>query len=231
MPEKLLHRIAGALPRSIVTESFCIGRGTEEFLLPEEIPAIANAVVKRKREFGAGRVSARRAMRRLGVAALPIPVGPQREPVWPAGIVGSITHEGEYAISAVAEESNISVLGIDLATRGDLGEELISIVCGEEEIADISLQKRQFGGDDPFKLIFSIKESVYKCLFPVVREVFDFGDVSVRFRFQDELVGVQLYLNNQAYFSQIDCRLKVVYLYEGDYVFTCVWSGHPSFGA
>ena len=226
-PSPLLAFIAGALPGAIAIESCCIDEASEDLLHPDEFLVIANAVAKRRKEFVAGRVAARRALKRLGYAYMPIPVGSQREPIWPEGIIGSITHEGDYAISAVAQKKDISFLGIDLASRDALGDELISIICREDEIKDIQRQKRHFDGDSPFKLVFSIKESVYKCLFPVVRTVFDFHDVSVKFTHRKEGVDVQIVLDNHLLFSRVTGRLKVAFLYVGNYVFTSVWSAAP----
>ena len=61
-------------------------------LLPPEAQAIDHAVPKRRREFTAGRTAARRACARLGVWAGALPVAADRTPVWPEGVVGSISH-------------------------------------------------------------------------------------------------------------------------------------------
>jgi 4'-phosphopantetheinyl transferase EntD len=61
-------------------------------LYPEEEAAVGNAVEKRRREFVTARACAREALAQLGLPAQPIPAGPRGEPVWPQGVVCSITH-------------------------------------------------------------------------------------------------------------------------------------------
>ena len=66
-------------------------------LAPEEQNAVAGAVHKRQAEFAAGRTCARRAMAKLGVSIPALLLGANREPVWPRGIVESITHCSGYS--------------------------------------------------------------------------------------------------------------------------------------
>ncbi len=78
----------------------------------------------RLRELENGRHYAKRALETLGVAAAELPVGPDRGPQWPDGIVGSITHAagegGDYAAAAVARASEVAALGIDAEGGGGL---------------------------------------------------------------------------------------------------------------
>ena len=53
---------------------------------------MARAVPQRRREFFAGRLAAHRAMEALGHLPEPVPMGQDRAPVWPQGLVGSISH-------------------------------------------------------------------------------------------------------------------------------------------
>ena len=83
--------IASLLPDTVVTVEARDGDWTAP-LLPEEEPLVARAVDKRRREFAAGRACARRALEQLGLPASPILAGPRREPLWPPGVVGALTH-------------------------------------------------------------------------------------------------------------------------------------------
>ena len=58
----------------------------------EEAAFVAQAVEKRRAEFARGRSCARAACATLGVSGQIIPVGQRRAPIWPASLVGSITH-------------------------------------------------------------------------------------------------------------------------------------------
>src|SRR5689334_8284722 len=61
-------------------------------LFPEEEHAVGNSIAKRRIEFAGGRYCARIAMTELGFSPCAIPGGPDGAPVWPLGLVGSITH-------------------------------------------------------------------------------------------------------------------------------------------
>jgi 4'-phosphopantetheinyl transferase EntD len=63
-----------------------------EPVFPGEEDLVANAVVRRRCEFVTARRCAHQALAKLGHAPAPIRTGPKREPQWPAGLVGSITH-------------------------------------------------------------------------------------------------------------------------------------------
>ena len=67
-----------------------------EPVFPGEEDLIANAVDSRRREFVTARRCAREALAKLGHAPGPIRVGPRREPQWPTGLVGSITHTAAF---------------------------------------------------------------------------------------------------------------------------------------
>ncbi|HEY2518422.1 MAG TPA: 4'-phosphopantetheinyl transferase superfamily protein [Polyangiaceae bacterium] len=158
--------------------------GDPQALFPdEELPAsLASAVPKRRLEFLAGRYCARQALRRCSVnqAADPIAVGPHREPVWPAGIVGTITHAHGYASAAVARATDLKSLGLDAESWMDAERavELSAMIAAEPEIAVVQ------GGlglsfARALTLIFSAKEAIFKCLFPEVGRYFDFRDAAV----------------------------------------------------
>jgi enterobactin synthetase component D len=85
-----------------------------QFFDPTALPAsLARAVPKRKAEFLAGRLGARRALAELGLEAPPLPVGPDRSAVWPAGCVGSITHTHGFVSVAAARADRVRSLGVD----------------------------------------------------------------------------------------------------------------------
>ena len=74
-------------------------------VLEAERPIVKKAVEKRRREFSAGRTCARQALRELGCADAPIVHNQNGAPLWPPGIVGSITHSNTYAAAVAADSS------------------------------------------------------------------------------------------------------------------------------
>ncbi len=162
------------LPASAVTAEAEDGDWTAP-LLPEEQPLVARAVEKRRREFTAGRSCARRALDRLGCAGFPIVAGPRREPLWPPGVTGSITHCPGYCAAAVARQSDLRSLGIDAELSAPLPDGVAEMVCTEDE------QRWAAGlpGGHWTTLIFSAKESVYKAWYPLARRWLDYKDAEL----------------------------------------------------
>jgi len=103
-------------------------------------------------------------------------MGPRREPLWPAGTVGSISHSGTMAVAAVAPISLLATIGIDIEPAEALDPDLLGHICRPTELARLS-NKPDAGLRA--KLIFSAKESVYKCLWPATRQFLEFSDVEI----------------------------------------------------
>jgi 4'-phosphopantetheinyl transferase EntD len=81
--------------------------------------AIARSVVKRQAEFFYGRLAARLALAGQDMNHVNLPVGRSREPVWPAGWTGSISHTTGIAGAIVAPtgSSRCKGIGLDLDDR------------------------------------------------------------------------------------------------------------------
>jgi len=148
-------------------------------LLPEEEACLSpRAILKRRREFTAGRVCARAALAMLGVRDRPLLVAADRSPVWPEGIVGSLSHCGDYCGVAVARRGPIAGVGFDVERARPLEGRVASFVCSDEERGRLESLP-----DLPAGLwaviVFSAKESAYKCYHPVMKNFLDFHDVRI----------------------------------------------------
>jgi len=153
-------------------------RPPEKFaLLASEAAAATTMREPRLREFAHGRACARAALARLGIVDCPIPVGENRAPLWPAEIVGSISHAGNAASAVVAKTSDLQALGIDLEIREPLDPPLIKMLCRPEELIWLN---RSTAADGFAKIIFSAKESLFKCVWPTLRRFIDFQDIEIR---------------------------------------------------
>jgi 4'-phosphopantetheinyl transferase EntD len=98
-------------PGVVAAESFTDEPG--ELPLAGEEDLIANAIETRRREFVTARRCAREALAELGHPPAPIRRGPHREPQWPPGVAGAITHCAGYRAAAVAPLTVLAALGID----------------------------------------------------------------------------------------------------------------------
>lgn len=189
-------------------------------LTPDEEKHIAGAVPKRRREFAAGRACARMALAALGVHARSIPAGSAREPVWPPGVVGSLSHEGAFCVAAVQAQHAVRGLGIDLADSAPLDSALLPRVCTPVEARALARASASLPCDGG-KLAFCVKEAAYKCLFPLVREVFGFHDVAAELHPADG--SARLYLANTALLAKLDVRLACRFRVAAGHVLAGVW--------
>ncbi len=160
-----------------------------------ELSAILKAVDKRRREFTLGRFCARAAMRRLGVPVAAVPVGERREPLWPEGIVGSISHSGSHAVAVLARTADYASLGVDVEISRSLEAGVRERIGSTEELREIA-EHPLCAGLEPAAsaaMLFAAKEAIYKCCFPVAREFLSFEDVRWRAigsdRFRAEPLG------------------------------------------
>jgi 4'-phosphopantetheinyl transferase EntD len=148
-------------------------------LFAEEELALGRAVEKRRREFTTARVCARAALAELGFPATAIPTGERGEPLWPAGVVGSITHCEGYRACAVARASEIVTVGIDAEPNAALPDGLLGDIARPEEEPVVGRLKRERPEIHWDRLLFSAKESVYKAWFPLARRWLGFEDAVI----------------------------------------------------
>jgi 4'-phosphopantetheinyl transferase EntD len=148
-------------------------------LYPEEEAVVADAVGKRRREFGSARYCARDALRRLGLAPAPILRGERGAPQWPTGIVGSITHCDGYRAAAVACAADVLGLGIDAEPDAALPDGVLAHVSTPEERAMLRNLFAIAPGVSWDRLLFSTKEAVYKAWFPLTRRWIGFEDANI----------------------------------------------------
>ena len=148
-----------------------------ETSFPGEESLVANAVEARRREFITARRCAREALAKLGYAPVPIRAGSKREPLWPAGLVGSITHTTGFRAAAVASRSVFASIGIDAEQNDRLpdGIEEAVTVPGEPEM--LAALSRALPATHWGRLLFSAKETVYKAWYPLTGRRLGYEDV------------------------------------------------------
>ena len=136
-------------------------------------PELQTSVTKRKAEFLAGRILARTALLSLGSSSGDVGIGRHRQPIWPSGFAGSISHTDGTAMAMVAARTDC-LIGVDI--------EAIMTEQTAQSIAKQVLTPREhaFLDKDPvhyarnLTIVFSAKETLYKALFPKVGSFFGF---------------------------------------------------------
>jgi 4'-phosphopantetheinyl transferase EntD len=160
-------------------------------LFAEEAAQIHGAVESRLREFTTGRWCARGALRKLHLPPMPILRGVMHEPVWPAGVVGSITHCAGYRAAAVAMRSNVITIGIDAEVHRPLAPGILQQVAVAQEQDWLAKAPVGIHWD---RVLFSVKESVFKAWFPLTKSWLDFEQIIVTFQPADGTFHAQLLL-------------------------------------
>lgn len=161
--------------------SSCVRREPcgDEVLFPEEARFIAGAVERRRLEFATVRACARTALSRLGYPAEPLLPGSCREPLWPTGAVGAMTHCRGMHAAAVASACAYAAIGIDAEPREELPADLIGTVAAGQEVDMLGELKRAAPEIPWSRLLFSAKESVFKAWFPLTRTWLGFDDCRI----------------------------------------------------
>ncbi len=152
----------------------------QDSLFVDEMEAILSSVPKRQAEFRAGRTHARRALRALGCPDQPILRNHNRSPIWPHSFVGAITHSRLLAAAIAAPADKYLALGIDLEPTTPLATDLHALVARpEERAAFLRPIKSRRKVIDRGKLVFSIKEAVFKAYNPLTDHWLDFQDATI----------------------------------------------------
>jgi len=176
-PARLSAELAGLLPAGVIAAEL-IGPAPRSVLTAAELQFIAHCAPKRIQDFAGGRACAHRALDELGLPGVSVLAGPRREPVWPAGIIGSITHTQGYAAAAVARQGELRSVGIDCEVMDSVDEDLWTRICTPAEVQRLAQLPRDERGRQA-ALIFAAKEAFYKCQFPLTREWVGFEDVAI----------------------------------------------------
>jgi 4'-phosphopantetheinyl transferase EntD len=122
--------------------------------------------------FVMGRAAAGRAMADLGTPPTAIPAGPDRAPVWPARLVGSIAHTRTVAIAVVAWAEEFGSLGVDVEGEGRPIDARTARRIGTPQELEV------FTEPDAVLALFCAKEATYKALAPLGATRLGFQEVS-----------------------------------------------------
>lgn len=161
--------------------------------------APVNGVAKRQGEYLAGRLCAREALRLLhGEAGVPTR-GEDGAPQWPPGVVGSITHGAGLAAALVAHAHDWQGLGLDVEKQlsASRAAKLAGEILTPTELARASgLEAEAFAR--LVTLTFSLKESLFKALYPQVLRYFYFQDAELLSVTSDNKVRMRLLIDLHA---------------------------------
>src|SRR5262249_26788805 len=141
---------------------------------------------KRRREFVSVRHCARQAMGKLGVEPAPILKGERGVPLFPRGVVGSLTHCDGYRGAVLGYSMAVRSVGIDAEPHGPLPDGVLDAVSLPDErdwLATVLSERPAAAGDEIHwdRLLFCAKEATYKAWFPLTYRWLGFEDAHITF--------------------------------------------------
>jgi 4'-phosphopantetheinyl transferase EntD len=171
--DTLSNILAALLPAHVIGGTEEIESGNQAMLSAAELAAMPEAVVGRQRASGSARAIARRLLAKMGCPGADILRLPNGAPGWPPGFIGSLAHEKLMAAAAIARSTEFGGIGIDVEAPEPLDDEVIQLVASRSE------QQQFCRCPIDGKLLFSIKEAIFKAVNPADRVFLEFHDVMV----------------------------------------------------
>ncbi|MEI5097334.1 4'-phosphopantetheinyl transferase superfamily protein [Streptomyces sp. PmtG] len=185
-PRGLLARI---VPEDVVCHAYT-GDPDGVVLHPDEETMVARSVESRRREFTTGRYCAHRALEELGHPTAALLADPRGGPLWPAGVVGSITHCDGYRAAAVASSARVRSVGIDATPNDPLPDGVLEAIGLPAERRRVGEHMGRWPAVRWDRVLFSAKESIYKTWYPLTRRPLGFEEADVTFhRSADPVTG------------------------------------------
>lgn len=169
----LLVAMTAVAPAAIRLGCRVIRAGDEDRFLPDERRAFTTRNSLALRASGSARHLARGLLVELGHASAPIGRGRTGRPIWPGGVVGSIAHDHEVAVAAVALSAAIASLGIDVEPAEPLPDELSALVVTDRDVPG-SMNDLLAG-----RVLFAAKEAIYKAAHPLDGVIHNHDDIIV----------------------------------------------------
>lgn len=143
-------------------------------------------------EFTRGRHCAKRALKQLGIYIDILLIGETRAPLWPEGIVGSITHTAGYCGAGVVRSDRVLTMGIDVEAiaNGPITDELLGVITTD---AERQMLERLPEAHTPWRqVLFSAKESLFKAWQPIMQRWLGFHDTDMRIDPENQSFSVRI---------------------------------------
>ena len=143
-------------------------------------PRLMCAVIKRRSEFLAGRVCAQRALAQLDIQGTVGSIEGRRDPLWPPGATGAITHSNGIAAALAGPTHHWLSIGLDIEhwIAADSAHTLFSAILQPDELSLLPAPSDRMLVAQRLTLIFSAKETLFKALNPATGTSFYFHDAS-----------------------------------------------------
>lgn len=142
------------------------------------LPArLQQAVSKRRAEYLASRLLVRSVMAELGIAGFILTNAPDRSPCWPAGIQASLSHSGGVVVVAATRQPCAVGVDVEQVMSESTAQETAELLMNKQEQQRLRTLPVSFSA--AATLLFSLKESLYKALWPQLHQPMDFLDAAL----------------------------------------------------
>ncbi len=141
---------------------------------------IIQAHPKRQHEYLCGRILAQAVLKHHLDLDQPLTSMREHLPIWPTHVLGSISHSQNKLIVALSDKA--SYLGIDIEhwVSSEFAQESAHLILTPSELELWKVKASKFFDFSQFvSLIFSVKESLYKAVYPIAKQYIDFLEASV----------------------------------------------------
>ena len=188
---------------------------------------LENAAQTRCDEFFAGRILAQAILEQYFNEIRAITSVQHKLPIWSAGITGCISHSKNTVVVVISNQAEY--LGIDIENRVNksFAEDSTAFILSEFE--QQLWQTGQIQGlsfCEYLTLIFSIKESLYKAVYPIAQQYIDFLEASVvQINLEHQSVQLSFCLEVQQKYSLLECY-QGYWKIQGDVILTWVFKSH-----
>lgn len=139
---------------------------------------VARAVPQRRAEFIGGRWCAHRALAAIGRSAAQLPTGPLGAPVWPAGTLGSITHDSGACLAIAGPAGRHAGIGIDLCGLQRMAQ-LSSVAQSVLTPAEWQFLDHAAEADTHLQSVFCAKEAAVKAVSERAGRFLDWREIVV----------------------------------------------------
>jgi 4'-phosphopantetheinyl transferase EntD len=192
---------------------------TPDVLHPDEHRLLNGASAKRIGEFCAGRYCAHQVLEQLGYKDVSVLKNLHGAPLWPAGIVGSISHSREMSIAVAARSVNVQAIGVDIQyCEPPFPRQSFTTLLRPQEIRTILDAPAELADQYAYS-IFAAKESALKCVYGASGHWLEFTDILIDLNLADG--WFLLSIPSKRAFS-LPGWLGRVY-FDGAYVVTVTW--------
>lgn len=139
--------------------------------------ALQQAASKRKIEYLASRWLVRQQLAQLGITDFVLHNAPDRSPCWPAGIRASLSHSHDCVVMAATREALYVGIDVEQVMAEETAQDTAELLMNAQERALLEGQPLPFA--QAATLLFSLKESLYKALWPRLHQPMAFHQAAL----------------------------------------------------